>query len=209
MGSPLDGYRPVVLAVVTLLVFSGVVAVGAGSDAVGTLEYDPETVELAPGEEETVDLALFVGGSAQNVGVDRVNTTLTYDAEALNVTATEPGGWLAGGAGVGVETERKAGAVWVTQTRDWGGATGNGTVLSVTVAVSETATPGSYTLACDDTSVRTVDGHHQHTFTDNATVVVTENSADDSLSGRFTLGVGTVIALLVLAALTTDRVRSD
>lgn len=199
MRRPLDGDRPVVLAVVALLAVPGAVAVGAGSDTVGILEYDPETVELA----------LFVGGSARNVGVDRVNTTLTYDAEALNVTATEPGGWLADGAGVGVETEREAGAVWVTQTRDRGGATGNGTVLSVTVAVSETATPGSYTLACGDTSVRTVDGHHQHTFTNNATVVVAENNADDSLSGRFTLGVGTVIALLVLAALTTDRVRSE
>ena len=209
MRRPLDSGRPVVLVVVALLAVPGAVAVGAGSDTVGILEYDPETVELAPGEEETVELELFVGGSARNVGVDRVNTTLTYDAEALNVTATEPGGWLADGVGVSVETEREAGAVWVTQTRDRGGATGNGTVLSVTVTVSETATPGSYTLACSNTSVRTVDGHHQHTFTDNATVVVAENSADDSLSGRFTLGVGTVIALLVLAALTIDRVRSE
>ena len=209
MRRPLDGDRPVVLAVVALLAVPGAVAVGAGSDTGGILKDDPRTGGLAPGGGETVQPALFVRGSARNAGGDRADDPPHYDAQGLNVAATEPGGWLADGAGVGVETEREAGAVWVTQTRDRGGATGNGTVLSVTVAVSETATPGSYTLACGDTSVRTVDGHHQHTFTNNATVVVTENNADDSLSGRFTLGVGTVIALLVLAALTTDRVRSE
>jgi hypothetical protein len=187
---------------------------GAGGDLSSIFEYDPEERAVEPGERVAVDVEIFAGGVAYDIGVDQVNATLTHDAEALTVTDIEPGPWLAGGdADLRVETDidEAAGTTQVVQTRDPAGAgvTGNGTLLTATLAVAENAQPGEYTLSYGDSEVRMVNGHYQPVFANNGTLVVTDDTAvDGGIVGQFTLGVATVIALVVGAVL-ARRVQSD
>jgi len=201
------------LALVALLVFTvlGTGVVG-GSDAVSIFEYKPDSIEAGPGETVTVEVALFAGGTT-DIGVERVNTTLVHDPDALTVTDVESGPWLAGddGADVLVETaiDDENGTVRVVQSRDPAGegVTGGGTLLTVTLAVSGDATPGNYTLSYGDSEVRMVNDHYQPVFTHNATLVVAEEHgvADDGVPGRFALGIATVIALAVLVGFVARR----
>jgi hypothetical protein len=187
---------------------------GAGGDLTSIFEYEPGEQEVTPGERVTVDVEMFAGGVAYEIGVDRVNATLAHDPEALTVTGVEPGPWLAqGGANVTVETDidDEAGTAQVVQTREptAAGVTGNGTLLTATVAVAENATPGNYTLFYGESNVRMVNDHYQPVFTDNGTLRVTEEgaTADGGGAGRFTLGVATVIALVV-GAVVARRLRA-
>ena len=195
--------RAVLLVGLVVLVTAG----GAGGDLTSIFEYEPEGIEAEPGERVTVDVEVFAGGVAYDIGVDRVNATLAHDPEALTVTDVEPGPWLTQGeSGVAVETDidDEAGTVQVVQTREPAGegATGNGTLLTATVVVAESATPGNYALFYGENSVRMVNDHYQPVFTDSGTLRVTEEgaTADGGGAGRFTLGVATVIALVVGAA---------
>jgi len=201
------------LALVVLVVLTVLgTGVAAGSDAVSIFEYEPDRVEAEPGETVTVEVALFAGGTT-DIGVERVNTTLVHDPDALTVTDVESGPWLAGddGADVLVETDidDENGAVRMVQTREPAGegVTGGGTLLTVTLAVSGDATPGNYTLSYGDSEVRMVNDHYQPVFTHNATLVVAEEHrvADDGVSGRFALGIATVIALVVLVGFVARR----
>jgi hypothetical protein len=202
------------LAVLLVALVTLVAGGGAGGDLSSIFEYDPDERVAEPGEQVTVDVEVFAGGVAYEIGVDRVNATLAHDPDALTVTDIEPGPWLAEGrADVQVETDidEAAGTAQVVQTRTPAGegVSGNGTLLTATIAVSENATPGNYTLSYGDSNVRMVNGHYQPVFTDNGTVVVTEEttSADGGIAGRFTLGVATVIAL-VIGAVVARRVRA-
>jgi hypothetical protein len=205
---------PLVLAVGLVGLVTLATAGGAGGDLTSIFEYEPDEAAVTPGERIAVDIEVFAGGVAYEVGVDRVNATLAHDPRALTVTDIEPGPWLAQGeTDLTVETDidGEAGTAQVVQTRDPAGqgATGNGTLLTVTVAVAEDATPGNYTLSYGESSVRMVNDHYQPVFTENGTLRVTENNttADGGGAGRFTLGVATVIALVVGAAV-ARRVRN-
>jgi hypothetical protein len=185
---------------------------GANSDVVSIFEYAPEEPEASPGETVTVDVEVFAGGAAYDIGVDRVNATLAYDSDALTVTDIQRGPWLAeGDADVLVETaiDDETGTVRVGQTRDPAGegVTGNGTLLTVTLAVAEDAAPGNYTLAYGDNEVRMVNGHFQPVFVHNGTLVVTEQ-ADGGPSSQFVLGIATVVALVALVAGAANRFRA-
>jgi len=203
----------VVLAVFLTGPLALAAAGGAGGDLTSIFEYEPDERAVAPGERVTVDVEVFAGGVAYEVGVDRVNATLAHDPRALTLTEVEPGPWLAqGDAEVAVETEidDDAGTARVVQTRTPAGqgATGNGTLLTVTVTVAESATPGTYTLFYGENNVRMVNDHYQPVFTENGTLRVTGDGATaDGGVGRFTLGVATVIALVVGAAV-ARRLRS-
>lgn len=201
------------LAVLLVGLVTLATAGGAGGDLTSIFEYEPGEQSVTPGERVTVDVEVFAGGVAYDIGVDRVNATLAHDPQALTVTDVEPGGWLAQGeTDLAVQTniDDENGTVQVVQTRDpaSGGVTGNGTLLTVTVAVSGDATPGNYTLFYGESNVRMVNDHYQPVFTDNGTLRVSEGrtTADGGGTSRFTLGVATVIALVV-GAVVARRVR--
>ena len=195
------------LAVLLVGLVTLATAGGAGGDLTSIFEYEPGEQAVTPGERVTVDVEVFAGGVAYDIGVDRVNATLAHDPQALTVTDVEPGPWLAQGeTDLTVETDidDEAGTVQVVQTRDpaSGGVTGNGTLLTATVAVSGDAAPGNHTLFYAESNVRMVNGHYQPVFTDNGTLRVSEEgtTADGGGAGRFSLGLATVIALVVGAA---------
>jgi len=187
---------------------------GSGDDLSSILEYSPAEQQVDPGETVTVDVEVFAGGVTHDAGVDRVNATLVHDPDALTVTDVEPGPWLAAdGADVSFETDidRSSGTAQVVQTRDaLAGVTGNGTLLTVTLAVAGDAAPGEYTLSYGDSTVRMTSGQYQPVFPNNGTLLVseTDTAGEDSATGRFALGIATVVALVV-GTVFLRRVRAD
>jgi hypothetical protein len=187
---------------------------GSADDLSSILEYSPAEQQVEPGETVTVDVEVFAGGVTHDAGVDRVNTTLVHDPDVLTVTSIEPGPWLAaGGAEVSLETDidGSSGTAQVVQTRDASaGVTGNGSLLTVTLAVAGDATPGEYTLSYDNSIVRMTSGQYQPVFPNNGTLLVseTDTTGEDSTTGRFALGVAAVLALVV-GAVVLRRVRAD
>jgi plastocyanin len=187
---------------------------GSADDLSSILEYSPAEQQVEPGETVTVDVEVFAGGVTHDAGVDRVNTTLVHDPDVLTITNIEPGPWLAaGGAEVSLETDidGSSGTAQVVQTRDASaGVTGNGSLLTVTLAVAGDATPGEYTLSYDNSIVRMTSGQYQPVFPNNGTLLVseTDTTGEDSTTGRFALGVAAVLALVV-GAVVLRRVRAD
>lgn len=205
------------VALVAALALLGLGGTAAGSDAISIFEYEPDTVEVEPGETVTVEVDLFAGSTAHDVGVDRVNTTLRHDAEALTVTAVEAGPWLAGTDGavqMTADVDDENGTVRVAQHREpsGDGVTGGGTLLAVTIDVAADAEAGNYTLSYGDSEVQMVNDHYQPVFTHNGSLVVTDGAgagtaADDGEPGRFALGIATIAALGVLGAVVVYRLR--
>jgi plastocyanin len=187
---------------------------GSADDLSSILEYSPAEQQVEPGETVTVDVEVFAGGVTHDAGVDRVNTTLVHDPDVLTITNIEPGPWLAaGGAEVSLETDidGSSGTAQVVQTRDASaGVTGNGSLLTVTLAVAGDATPGEYTLSYDNSIVRMTSGQYQPVFPNNGTLLVseTDTTGEDSTTGRFALGVAAVVALVV-GTVVLRRVRAD
>jgi plastocyanin len=187
---------------------------GSADDLSSILEYSPAEQQVEPGETVTVDVEVFAGGVTHDAGVDRVNTTLVHDPDVLTITSIEPGPWLAaGGAEVSLETDidGSSGTARVVQTRDASaGVTGNGSLLTVTLAVAGDATPGEYTLSYDNSIVRMTSGQYQPVFPNNGTLLVseTDTAGEDSTTGRFALGVAAVVALVV-GTVVLRRVRAD
>lgn len=219
--------RAWLLALVLVAVCTGVAGPAGASDTVGIVQYEPEVLELAPGETAEVALELSAGGPASaTVGVDRANATLTYDPAALTVTGVEHGPWLTGTGSsdaladdadaatlvTTTDIDESAGEVRVSQVRTPSGAgvLGSDVFLELTVSVADDARPSNYTLGYAETELRMVNDHYQPTFEHEGLVSVTDDTtsgpgAVDDAPGEFALGVATLLAIGVVALLVFGR----
>lgn len=158
------------------------------SDSVSVFEYDPSTVEAAPGETVTVEVSLWSETKYDDVGVESVTVTVLFDADALTLADVERGEWMDQGEDTDVETDvsREEGAATVEQTRSpaAGGAEGMATFVELTLTVDEDAPPGNYSLDFDDAEVMLTNDYYQPVFTHEGEVVVEEGGAASGPDGR-------------------------
>lgn len=131
----------------------------AAGDQTAIVWSEPETIEAAPGETVELEVVLQSAGS-HDAGVEAVRLVAQYHPDYLSVVDVEAGPWLAdGGNDASVRTAETIadgnGTAVLEQRRDppAGGASGVGTIATVTVEVAEDAPAATTELAFDATDV--------------------------------------------------------
>ncbi|ELY98632.1 cohesin domain-containing protein [Natrialba asiatica] len=168
-------------------------ATGTGTatgDRLAVITPSPYAVDVEPGDEFTIDVALHSAGGHGGEGVRAVDFVAQYHPDLLEVTAVERGPWLGRGAETTVHERRtlahERGTAILEQWRDpvADGATGRAELATVTVAVAPDAPATETTLSFGETNVLLV--RDWPLPIDDQTVRVTIDGGDDDGSGTGT-----------------------
>lgn len=153
--------RLVLVCTLVLLAVSvaGVTGPVAAGDQVAIVSSEPAEVDADPGDEFTVDVVLYSEGGHGDDGIEAVTLAAQYHPDYLEITDVERGPWLGQGNETDVQAERTLahddGTALVEQWREpvAGGATGMGTVATLTVEVAEDAPAGETTIEFGESDV--------------------------------------------------------
>ncbi|WP_222919843.1 cohesin domain-containing protein [Natrinema sp. SYSU A 869] len=177
-----DGYRVVAstgLAVLFALILSiaPIAGTAAAIDQVAIVSPDRAQVEAAPGETVTIDVALRSQGGHGGEGIDAVTLTAQYHPEYLEIEGIDRGPWLEGTDTEIRTTETLAheqGTAIFEQRREpaAGGATGVGTIATLTVRVAEDAPVGATTISFDESEIDTTGDWPIAVVDESATVAI-------------------------------------
>ncbi|MFP8952119.1 cohesin domain-containing protein [Natrialbaceae archaeon A-arb3/5] len=176
------------LAVVVLcgLLVGGATGVAVAGDQVAIISVDPGTVEASPGETVEFDVALRSDGGHGDEGIEAVTIVAQYHPDHVSVDAVEHGPWLEAGEETEIRTAsgtaHEDGTAIQEQWREpvAGGATGTGTVATVTATVDEDAPTGETAIAFDESEVDLESDWPMPVVADEATVQI--NGSEDELA---------------------------
>lgn len=169
---------------------AGIAGVGTGTavagDRVATVWTEPERVAVEPGETVDLEVVLRSEGGHGDAGVEAVTLVAQYHPDYLEVTDVERGPWLEGGAENGSVEITTAGtvahengtAILEQRREDGDGATGVGTIATLSVRVAEDAPAATTEIAFDATDV-TLESEWPTAVVDEPTVV-TIDDGDES-----------------------------
>lgn len=160
---PLERARPgrsvgAALSVAVLIaLLVGVAGTVGAFDRVAIVSPEQTHVEAAPGDEFEIDLVLQSQGGHGDEGIEAVTLVTQYHPDYLEVTDVERGSWLEGDDTTVRADETIAhddGTAISEQWRDPAadGATGVGTVVTLTVRVAEDAPAATTTLSFEETT---------------------------------------------------------
>ncbi|ELY75157.1 cohesin domain-containing protein [Natrinema pallidum] len=181
-GSVFDSYRTVVrIGFVVCLAFALSVAPIAGTaaaiDQVAIVSPDRTQIEAAPGETVAIDVTLRSQGGHGGGGIDAVTLVAQYHPDYLEIEDVDRGSWLEGPDTTIRTAETLAderGTALLEQRREpaGDGATGAGTIVTLTVRVAEDAPAGTTTLSFDETEVETTGDWPIAVVDDPATIAI-------------------------------------
>lgn len=145
--------------VVTGLCAAAAVGTAAARDQTVTVWSEPEEIALEPGETAEIEIvAAFEGYDGHEVGVEATTLVAQYHPDYLSVTDIERGSWLDGDE-TDVQTagavDDENGTAVLEQRREpaGDGASGVGTIATLTVAVADDAPPATTELAFEASDV--------------------------------------------------------
>ncbi|WP_226481307.1 cohesin domain-containing protein [Natrinema amylolyticum] len=167
------------LAVLLALTLSiaPIAGTAAAIDQVAIVSPDRSQVEAAPGETVEIDVTLRSQGGHGGEGIDAVTLIARYHPEYLEIEGIDRGPWLEGGDTEIQTTETLAherGTAIIEQRREpaAGGATGVGTIATLTVRVAEDAPAGATTISFDESDVNTTGDWPVAVVDESATVAI-------------------------------------
>ncbi|AFO59100.1 cohesin domain-containing protein [Natrinema sp. J7-2] len=182
-----DSYRTVVrggLAVLLGFVLSIALIAGtaAAIDQVAIVSPDRTQIEAAPGETVEIDVTLRSQGGHGGSGIDAVTLVAQYHPDYLEIEGVDRGSWLDGSDTTIRTAEALAderGTALLEQRREpaGDGATGAGTIATLTVRVAEDAPAGTTTLSFDETEVETT-GDWPIAVVDDAATIAIDGGTD-------------------------------
>ncbi|RZH66409.1 cohesin domain-containing protein [Natrinema altunense] len=164
-----------------LFVFTLSVAPVAGTvaaiDQVAIVSPDRTQIEAAPGETVEIDVTLRSQGGHGGGGIDAVTLVTQYHPDYLEIEGVDRGSWLEGPDATIRTAETLAderGTALLEQRREpaGDGATGAGTVATLTVRVAEDAPAGTTTLSFDESAVETTGDWPIAVVDDAATIAI-------------------------------------
>ena len=141
------------LAALALVVGVGVVGragTATAGDNVALIDFEPDELEVDPGEEVEIDVVINTDGGHGDVGVESVSLRVDYPAEYLTVTEIEGNDWFHELAADGQDLDPSEevayddahGAVKLEQSvLDRSGVVGEAAFATLTVEVAEDADP--------------------------------------------------------------------
>lgn len=166
-----------VVFVVCLLLAGASTPAVAGDESI-SLEFDPETTDVEPGERVELSVVATTNGGNDSEGVQNSTVRLIYPGEYLDVVAVEPGGFMqhnSGSLSVDRRVNNSVGVLEFDQHRSDGsdGARGTAFLAHVTVEVAADAPQSTLLVSFEGSRFeRAVTGFPLPTFTESAEIAV-------------------------------------
>ncbi|WP_254528228.1 cohesin domain-containing protein [Natrinema gelatinilyticum] len=155
----------------------GIVGTVTAIDQVAILSPDRSQPEVAPGDTIEIDVTLQSRGGHGGEGVSNVTLVAQYNPEYLEITDVERGPWLEGNnteihAGAAVAHEQGTAVLEQRRVPAAGGATGNGTIATLTVRVAADAPTGTTTISFDHSDIDFTGDYPPYVQDESVTVAI-------------------------------------